>query len=48
MCVMKTDELRKLERTKTLIKFAVMTVVYLGGVAGLVLDMRKSSLRSRP
>jgi hypothetical protein len=45
---MKTDELRKLERTKALIKFAVMTIVYLGGVAGLALDMRKSSLRGRP
>jgi hypothetical protein len=45
---MKTDELKELERTKALIKFTVMTVVYLGGVIGLVLDMRKSSLRSRP
>ena len=45
---MKTDELKELERTKALIKFTVMTVVYLGGVIGLVIDMRKSSLRSRP
>jgi len=45
---MKTEEIKKLEKAKVLIKFAVMTTVYLGGVAGLILDTYKNSLRSRP